>query len=225
MRVDVLTLFPPMFDGVLGCSIVKRAREKGAIDVHLHDFREFTEDRHRSVDDTPYGGGPGMVLRPEPIIRAVEAIPGHQQARVVLLSPQGRRLDQRRVTALAEDTHLILICGHYEGFDERIRLILQPEELSVGDYVLTGGELPAMIVIDAIARLQPGVLGDAASVVDESFSEDRLEYPHYTRPASYRGHDVPEVLRSGHHARIEAWRREQSEQRTRERRPDLIEPE
>lgn len=222
MRIDVVTLFPRTVACVLGESILARALARGCFEVHLHDIRDQSEDKHRTVDDTPYGGGPGMVLRVEPVVRAVEAIPGNTTAHRVLLTPQGRRLDQRHVAELARQQQLILICGHYEGFDERIRLILRPEELSIGDYILTGGELAAMVIIDAMARLLPGVLGDPASAEHESFSEGCLEHPHYTRPISYRGHEVPDVLRSGHHARIAAWRREQALARTREQRPDLL---
>lgn len=227
LRVDILTLFPAMFEGVIGSSIVGRARARGLVDIRFHDFRGHADDRHRSVDGTPYGGGPGMVLRPEPLIRAVEAVPGYQNARLVLLSPIGERFSQPRAADLARSGHLILICGHYEGFDERVRLILQPEEISIGDYVLTGGELAAMVIVDATTRLQPGALGDDHSAVDESFAETAgagplLEYPHYTRPHTYRGFAVPEVLRSGHHQRIADWRADQAHRRTRARRPDLL---
>ncbi len=222
LRVDILTLFPRMFEGVLDESILKRAQEKGKVDYQVHDIRDYTHDKHRSVDEPPYGGGPGMVIRAEPVVRAVEAIPGYQQARRILLTPAGERLDQARVETLARSQHLILICGHYEGIDERVRWILEPEEISVGDYVLTGGELAAMILVDATTRLLPGVLGSDDSTACESFSDGRLEYPQFTRPASYRGHDVPEVLLSGHHQKIAEWRDKQSAERTRARRPDLL---
>lgn len=222
LRVDILTLFPRMFGGVLHESILKRARESGKVDIYLHDFRNFSYDKHRKVDEPPYGGGPGMVLRPEPIVRAVEAIPGHERARRVLLTPDGERLTQARAAELAGSGQLILISGHYEGFDERVRSILAPEEISIGDYILTGGEIPAMVVLDAVARLVPGVLGGASSAEHESFVHGGLEHPQYTRPASWRGHEVPEVLRSGDHKRIAEWRAARAAERTRARRPDLL---
>ena len=221
MRVDVLTLFPSMFDGPLDESILRRARESGLLELAVHDLRDWTHDRHRTVDDEPYGGGPGMVLKPEPVFEAVEALSG-DETRVVLMTPQGRPFIQAAARELSGQGHLLLVCGSYEGFDERIRSLAH-EELSIGDYVLTNGALPAMVVIDAVARLQPGVLGDDASSAEESFSEGLLEYPQYTRPAEFRGMKVPEVLLSGHHAEIAKWRREQAERRTRERRPDLCE--
>ncbi len=223
LRVDILTLFPRMFEGVFNESILRRAKEKGKVDYHVHDIRDHTRDKHRSVDEPPYGGGPGMVLRPEPVVRAVEAIPGYQQARRILLTPVGQRFDQARAKTLARIEHLILICGHYEGIDERVRWILEPEEVSVGDFILTGGELAAMVVVDAVTRLLPGVLGCEDSTMCESFSEGRLEYPQFTRPASYRGHDVPDVLLSGHHQKIADWRDKMSAERTWTRRPDLLE--
>jgi tRNA (guanine37-N1)-methyltransferase len=225
MRIDVLTTFPRMFEGPLDESILKRARERGLIEVRVHDLRGWTSDRHRTTDDAPYGGGAGMVMRPEPVFAAVEALlaeapPGAGE--VVLLSPQGERLDQAVARRLSELRHLLLLCGHYEGFDERIRQHLATRELSIGDYVLTGGELPAMVVIDAVVRLRPGVLGSDASLEEESHSRGLLEYPHYTRPPSYRGWEVPPVLLSGNHAAIARWRREQSLRRTLERRPELL---
>ncbi len=222
LRVDVLTLFPRMFAAALDESIVGRARAAGLLEVRLHDFRSYTYDKHHTVDQPPYGAGRGMVLTPEPIVRAVEAIPGHQNAHAIVFTPAGRRLDQARVFELARERHLILICGHYEGTDERVRSIIGPEELSIGDYVLTGGELPAMVLVDAVARLQPGALGGEGSAQDESFTNRLLEHPQYTRPATYRGHTVPEVLLSGHHQRIAEWRAEESHRRTRARRPDLL---
>lgn len=225
MRIDILTLFPELFAGFLATSIPRIALEKGALEVELTDLRGFAEDQRGSVDDRPFGGGPGMVLCCGPVFRAVEAIEliGPKPRRI-LLSPQGRRLDQARVDALAREERLLLMCGHYEGFDERIRLGLEPEELSIGDYVLSGGEVAAMVLVDALARLLPGVVGRDESVRDDSFSraDGFLEGPQYTRPRVFRGMEVPEVLLSGHHERIDAWRLEQSVQRTRERRPELL---
>ena len=221
MKVDVLTLFPAMFAGPLDESIISRARESGRLELAIHDLRDWTHDRHRTVDDEPYGGGPGMVLKPEPIFEAIEALT-NDTTQVVMLTPQGESFGQPKARALSAHEHLLLLCGSYEGFDERIRTRVH-HEISIGDYVLTNGALPAMVVIDAVTRLLPGVLGDDASSVEESFSESTLDYPQYTRPAEYRGLEVPEVLQNGNHAAIEQWRREQAEQRTRERRPDLLE--
>mgnify|MGYP001087936371 CR=1 FL=1 len=223
MRIDVITVLPQMFPGVLGLSILGRAAASGALDVHVHDLREWTTDRHRTTDDYPFGGGPGMVMKPEPVFSAVEAVVAldPQPPHTVLICPQGRPLDQARVAVLAAMPRLVLITGRYEGFDERIRT-LADEEISIGDYVLTGGELPALVLIDAVARLLPGVLGGEGSAEDESFVSGLLEYPQYTRPAEFRDMHVPDVLLSGDHARIAAWRREQAIQRTAERRPDLI---
>ena len=219
MKVDVLTLFPAMFAGPLDESIISRARENGRLELAIHDLRDWTHDRHRTVDDEPYGGGPGMVLKPEPIFEAIEALT-NDTTQVVMLTPQGESFGQPKARALSAHKHLLLLCGSYEGFDERIRTRVH-HEISIGDYVLTNGALPAMVVIDAVTRLLPGVLGDDASSVEESFSEGMLEYPQYTRPADFRGMKVPEVLLSGNHAEIEKWRREQAAQRTTERRPDL----
>jgi tRNA (guanine37-N1)-methyltransferase len=221
MKIDVLTLFPAMFAGPLDESIVKRARDAGRLDLRLHNVRDYTHDRHRTVDDRPFGGGPGMLLKPEPIFEAVEALRG-ETTRVLLLGPAGKRFDQAIARALAREAHLLLICGSYEGVDERVRQFLVHEELSIGDYVLTNGALPAMVVVDAVTRLLPGVLGDDESALDESFSGGALEYPHYTRPADFRGMKVPEVLLSGHHAEIAKWRAQQARLRTAERRPDLL---
>lgn len=221
MKVDVLTLFPAMFAGPLDESILRRARESGRLELILHDLRDWTHDRHRTVDGTPYGGGPGMVLKPEPIFEAIDEL-ANDTTQVVMLTPQGESFGQPKARALSAHEHLLLLCGSYEGFDERIRTRVH-HEISIGDYVLTNGALPAMVVIDAVTRLLPGVLGDDASSVEESFSESTLDYPQYTRPAEYRGLEVPEVLQNGNHAAIEQWRREQAEQRTRERRPDLLE--
>jgi tRNA (guanine37-N1)-methyltransferase len=221
MRIDVLTLFPAMFAGPLDESIVKRARQSGLLDLKIHNLRDYAHDRHRTVDDRPFGGGPGMLLKPEPIFEAVESL-ARENTKVILLSPAGRPFNQAiaRELALLED--VLLVTGHYEGFDERVRMELADDELSIGDYVLTNGALPAMVIIDAITRLLPGALGDDESVQDESFSQGLLEYPQYTRPAEFRGLKVPEVLLSGNHAEIAKWRGEQSRLRTRERRPDLL---
>ncbi len=199
----------------------KRARENGALDLAVHNLRDYTHDRHKTVDDRPFGGGPGMLLKPEPIFEAVEKL-GRESTRVILLSPAGRPFNQGIARELAGRPHLLLICGSYEGFDERVREHLADDELSIGDYILTNGALPAMVIIDAVTRLLPGVLGDDESSLDESFSRDLLEYPHYTRPADFRGMKVPEVLLSGNHAEIAKWRAEQARLRTKERRPDLL---
>ena len=222
MKIDVLTLFPGMFPGPLDESIIKRACESGRLRLGIRDLRDFTHDRHRKVDDRPFGGGPGMLMKPEPMFEAVEALRG-EKTRVILTSPAGRPFRQEIARELAAEEHLLLICGSYEGFDERVRECLADDELSIGDYVLTNGALPAMVIIDAVTRLLPGVLGDDESSVDESFSDGLLEYPQYTRPAEFRGMSVPEVLLSGDHAAIERWRREQARMRTGQRRPDLLE--
>ncbi len=220
MKIDVLTLFPAMFAGPLDESIIKRARQAGLLELSLHQLRDWTHDRHQTVDDRPFGGGPGMLLKPEPIFAAVESL-RRATTRVVLLSPAGRKFDQQIARELSHQEHLVLVTGHYEGFDERIREALADDELSIGDYVLTNGALPAMVVIDAVTRLLPGVLGDDASSAEESFSAGLLEYPQYTRPAEFRGMKVPEVLQSGNHAAIARWRAEQARARTQARRPDL----
>ena len=222
MKIDVLTLFPGMFPGPLDESIIKRAFESGRLRLGIRDLRDFTHDRHRKVDDRPFGGGPGMLMKPEPMFEAVEALRG-EKTRVILTSPAGRPFRQGIARELAAEEHLLLICGSYEGFDERVRECLADDELSIGDYVLTNGALPAMVIIDSVTRLLPGVLGDDESSVDESFSDGLLEYPQYTRPAEFRGMNVPEVLLSGDHAAIERWRREQARLRTGQRRPDLLE--
>ncbi|MCF7764644.1 MAG: tRNA (guanosine(37)-N1)-methyltransferase TrmD [Verrucomicrobia bacterium] len=221
MKIDVLTLFPGMFCGPLDESIIRRARDQKLLELSIHNLRDYTHDRHRTVDDKPFGGGPGMLLKPEPVFEAVEAL-ANEQTRVILLSPAGRPLNQGLVRELSGYQDLLLVCGSYEGFDERIRETLADDEISVGDYVLTNGALPAMILIDAVTRLLPGVLGDDESACDESFSFGLLEYPQYTRPADFRGMKVPEVLLSGHHAEIVKWRLEQARQRTAQRRPDLL---
>ena len=224
MRIDILTLFPAMFAGPLDESILKRARQGGILDLRIHDLRDWTHDRHRTVDDTPYGGGPGMVLKPEPIFEAVEALKADQgETRVILTAPSGRSFTQSIARELSKAPRLILVCGSYEGYDERVRAHLADDVLSIGDYVLTNGNLPAMVIVDAVTRLLPGALGDDTSSQDESFSHGLLEYPHYTRPAEFRGWGVPEILLSGNHAAIERWRRAQAVKRTVERRPDLWE--
>jgi tRNA (guanine37-N1)-methyltransferase len=222
MKIDVLTLFPGMFPGPLDESIIKRACESGRLRLGIRDLRDYTHDRHRKVDDRPFGGGPGMLMKPEPLFEAVEALRG-EKTRVILTSPAGRPFRQEIARELAAEEHLLLVCGSYEGFDERVRECLADDELSIGDYVLTNGALPAMVIIDSVTRLLPGVLGDDESSVDESFSDGLLEYPQYTRPAEFRGMTVPEVLLSGDHAAIERWRREQARLRTGQRRPDLLE--
>jgi tRNA (guanine37-N1)-methyltransferase len=221
MRIDVLTLFPPMFAGPLDESIIKRARETGRLDLKIHNLRDYAHNRHKTVDDRPFGGGPGMLLKPEPIFEAVEDL-GRESTRVILFSPAGRTFNQAIACELAGQEHLLLISGHYEGFDERVREQLADDELSIGDYVLTNGGLPVMVVIDAVARLLPGVLGDQQSAQDDSFSHGLLEHPQYTRPAEFRGMKVPEVLLSGNHAEIAQWRAQQARLRTRARRPDLL---
>ncbi|HWX22234.1 MAG TPA: tRNA (guanosine(37)-N1)-methyltransferase TrmD [Candidatus Binatia bacterium] len=221
MKIDVLTLFPAMFAGPLDESIVMRARRAGLLDLEIHNLRDYAHDRHRTVDDRPFGGGPGMLLKPEPIFEAVEKL-AREKTRVILLSPAGRAFNQAIARELALLDDLLLVSGHYEGFDERIRAELADDELSIGDYVLTNGALPAMVIIDAVTRLLPGALGDDESSQEESFSHGLLEYPQYTRPAEFRGMKVPEVLLSGNHAEIAKWRAEQSRQRTKERRPDLL---
>ncbi len=226
MRFDLLTLFPEIFQGYLAESLLKRAIEAGLVDVQLHDIRHWAQDKHHSVDDRPFGGGPGMVLKVEPVVECVEAVrrhdpdPGH----LVMLTPQGRRLDQPAVERLAEHHRILLLCGRYEGFDERIRVILQPEEISIGDFVLSGGEVAAMAIIDAVVRLVPGVLGDELSSSDDSFSGEQrlLEFAQYTRPRVYRGLEAPPVLLSGNHQQIARWREENSRERTHSRRADLL---
>lgn len=260
MRIDVLTIFPEMCEGVFRSSILGKAQEKGLVTLNAVNFRDYSGNKHQTVDDYPYGGGGGMVLKPEPIFAAVEAVIAQAEAertrlpqegqapaadasdvphgsdglngpnrlerkrpRVILMCPQGEPFTQAKAEELAQESHLILVCGHYEGYDERIREHLVTDELSIGDYVLTGGELPAMVVTDSVVRLLPGVLGNESSAVTDSFSTGLLEYPHYTRPADFRGWTVPDVLLSGHHAKVEQWRKEQSLRRTVERRPDLLE--
>jgi tRNA (guanine37-N1)-methyltransferase len=221
MKIDVLTLFPAMFAGPLDESIVKRARSAGILDLQIHNLRDYAHDRHKTVDDRPFGGGPGMLLKAEPVFEAVESLAA-EQTHVVLLTPAGRRFNQQIARELAGRAHVLLVCGSYEGFDERIREHLADDELSIGDYVLTNGALPAMVIIDTVTRLLPGVLGDDESSREESFSAGLIEYPQYTRPAEFRGWKVPDVLLSGHHAEIARWRLEQARLRTEQRRPDLL---
>lgn len=225
MNIHVLSLFPDMFTGVFGSSILKKAQEKGAVSLAVSDIREYSNNKHRQVDDYPYGGGAGMVLKPEPMFQAVETLTegSTKKPRIILMCPQGERFTQKKAEELAKEEELIFLCGHYEGYDERIREYLVTDEISIGDFVLTGGELPAMTVIDAVVRLLPGVLGQEDSHIHDSFSTGLLEHPHYTRPADFRGMKVPDVLVSGNHGKIEQWREEESIRRTFERRPDLFE--
>ena len=224
MRFDIFTLFPGLFVGVFEESILKRAVESGLVGIALHNIRDYASGRHRVTDDTPYGGGGGMIMKPEPIFSAVEAVLGEELGSVpiLLLTPQGRRFTQRTARELAHHRRLALICGRYEGIDERVHQYLATDEISIGDYVLTGGEVPAMVVVEAVARLIPGVLGEASAPFEDSYAEGLLEYPQYTRPPVFRSYPVPEVLLSGHHAAIVRWRRQQSLRRTRARRPDLL---
>jgi tRNA (guanine37-N1)-methyltransferase len=230
MQFEVFTLLPEVFPPYLESSILQRARQRGLIDIRVHNIRDYTHDKHHTTDDTPYGGGGGMVMKPEPVFEAVESVlglvPGHAQPPaipVILLDPQGRVFSQRVAEELARHESIALLCGRYEGVDERIREHLVTDEISIGDYVLTGGELPALILIDAVSRLIPGVLGDPTGAEDDSHSMGLLEYPHYTKPSEYRGWKVPDVLLSGDHAKIEKWRREQALTRTFHKRPDMIE--
>ncbi|MDP1852824.1 MAG: tRNA (guanosine(37)-N1)-methyltransferase TrmD [Candidatus Omnitrophota bacterium] len=243
MRIDIITIFPDMFSAVLDESIIKRAQNKGKLKIHIHNLRDYTLDKHRKVDDRPFGGGSGMVMSPEPIFRAVENILRHapcamrhaskkrkaqsaerkvQSTKIILLSPQGKTLTQGLVKKLAKNKHLVLICGHYEGIDERVRDNLADSEISIGDYVLTGGEVAAMVLVDVVTRLIPGVLGDKNSLKFESFEGNLLEYPQYTRPADFRGRKVPQVLLSGNHKEIDEWRKYQALKVTRLKRPDLL---
>jgi tRNA (guanine37-N1)-methyltransferase len=225
MKFDLVTIFPRMVEAGLAEGVVSRGRERGLLDIAVHDLREFTTDRHRTVDDVPYGGGPGMVMKPEPLVRAVEKIcetRGAPQA-VVITSPQGRLFTQREAERLSRLTHVALLCGRYEGVDERVRSLIAAEELSIGDYVVSGGELPALVIVDAVSRLVPGVVGDEQSVEEDSFARGLLDYPHYTRPAEFDGVKVPDVLLSGHHAQVRRWRKKAALARTLERRPELLE--
>jgi len=223
MRIDIITIFPKMFSPVLNESIIKRAQEKGKVKIYIHNLRDYSVDRHKKVDDRPFGGGSGMVLTAQPIFKAVEKIKSKiKSAKVILLCPQGEKFTQRTAKRLSSEKHLILICGHYEGVDERVRKALVDKEISIGDYVLTGGELPAMVLVDALVRLIPGVLGDKNSLNFESFEGNILEYPHYTRPANFKGLCVPGILLSGDHKKIETWRKKEALKRTKQRRPDLL---
>lgn len=233
MRIDIITIFPDMFGPILNESIIKRAQAKGRVSIRLHNLRDYTLDKHRKVDDRPFGGGSGMLISAEPIFRAAESIFGHRfdrrrtkdegrRAKVILLCPQGKKFDQKMAKRLSRHRHLILICGHYEGVDQRVRESLVDEEVSIGDYVLTGGELPAMVLVDAVTRLIPGVLGDKNSLKCESFEGNLLEHPQYTRPANFRGKLVPAVLLSGDHRKIEAWRASEALKITRKKRPDFF---
>jgi tRNA (guanine37-N1)-methyltransferase len=226
MKFDIVTIFPRMVEAGLADGVVSRGIERKVLDVVVHDLRDYTTDRHRSVDDVPYGGGPGMVMKPEPLAKAIEAVRtrrGNPDA-VILLTPQGRRFTQAEAERLSRLSHVALLCGRYEGIDERIRMLVASEELSIGDYVLSGGELAALVVVDAVSRLVPGVVGDAESVEQDSFSRGLLDCPHYTRPAEFGGERVPEVLLSGHHAEVRRWRKKQALARTLARRPELIDP-
>jgi tRNA (guanine37-N1)-methyltransferase len=238
LRIEVVTIFPGLFAPFLETAFVGIARERGQLEVAVHDLRDWTSDRHRSVDDAPYGGGPGMVMKPEPLVAAIEALAGPRdgsedgspsgsdgeprRARVLLLSPQGRRLDQGRLESWSRAEHLVLVCGRYEGVDQRVIELAVDDEVSIGDFVLSGGEVPAMVMIEGLARLLPGVLGNPESTRSESFRGDLLEGPHYTRPPEFRGREVPGVLRSGNHAAIARWREERARELTFERRPDLL---
>jgi tRNA (guanine37-N1)-methyltransferase len=225
MRFFVLSLFPEMFDEVLSHSILKRAIQNGHLEVFRYNIRDFAKDRHKMTDDVPYGGGGGMVMKPEPIFAAVEHVRDHHQLdayKVIYLTPQGTTFTQKMAKSLAEEENLILLCGHYEGVDERIRIALVDQEISIGDYVLTGGELAAMVVIDVVARMIPAVIGSPQSIVKDSFYHSLLDYPHYTRPRVFQGMAVPDILLSGHHKQIEKWRNQQALARTKQRRPDLL---
>ena len=221
MQIDILTLFPEMFDGVLSASMLGRAQANGLIDIRVHNIRDYTDNKHREADDYPFGGGAGLVMMAQPIYDCMDAVLEGKTAHRILMTPRGRTLSQKIARELSEQDHLVLLCGHYEGVDERVMNIID-DEISVGDYVLTGGELPAMVLVDCVSRLIPGVLGSEESAADESFSDDLLEYPQYTRPASFRGMDVPEVLLNGHHAKIQAWRQEQARLKTALNRSDLL---
>jgi tRNA (guanine37-N1)-methyltransferase len=224
LRIDFVTIFPRMFDPLLAEGVIARGVKQGQLDIRIHDLRDFASDRHRSTDDEAYGGGPGMVMLAEPVLRAVEAISmANAGGHLVMTSPQGRRFDQAVASELSRKEHVVFLCGRYEGFDHRVHEALQPDEISVGDFVVSGGELPAMIMADAIGRLIPGVVGNTGSVEEDSFFRGLLDYPHYTRPEELRGMRVPDILLSGHHEKIRKWRKEQALRATREKRPDLLE--
>ena len=228
MRIDILTIFPQMFAPIMNESIIKRAQTKGKVDILVHNLRDFSLDKHRKIDDRPFGGGPGMIMQPDPIFNAIKHIKKkagkrkQKASKVILLSPQGKVFQQSLAKRLSKCKHLIIICGHYEGIDERVRKSLVDEEISIGDYILTGGELPTMVIIDCIVRLIPGVLGEKKSLHFESFEGNLLEYPQYTRPANYKGMRVPSVLLSGNHNKIQQWRQRQAMKITKQRRPDLL---
>ena len=224
MKLDIVTIFPRMVEAGLAEGVISRGIERRILDIQVHDLRDYTTDRHRSVDDVPYGGGPGMVMKPEPLARAVEDIRMRrgEPGAVILLSPQGRKFTQIEAGRMSALPHLVLLCGRYEGMDERVRTAVATDELSIGDYVLSGGELAALVIVDAVSRLVPGVVGDAQSVEDDSFSRGLLDYPHYTRPAEFAGRTVPEVLLSGHHAEVRKWRKRAALERTLDRRPELL---
>ncbi|KAF0134529.1 MAG: tRNA (guanine-N1)-methyltransferase [Candidatus Saganbacteria bacterium] len=222
MRVDVLTLFPKMFEGSFSESLMSRAQEKGLFTLHLTNIRDFTQDKHQTADDSPYGGGSGMVMKPEPIFEAVNSLNPNKKARVILMCPSGEPLTQQKVIEFSKEEHLIIICGHYEGFDERVRENLATDEISIGDYVLTGGELPAMVLIDSVVRQIPGVVKEEESLTNESYYNGLLDYPSYTRPEEFSGLSLPDVLKSGHHKEIAQWRKKEALTRTFFRRPDLI---
>ena len=221
MKIDVLTLFPEMFDA-LKISLIGKAQNNGVLDVKVHNIRDFSKDKHKKCDDYTYGGGNGMLMTPQPIYDAITSVKGYEKAHKIYLSPKGEKLTQKKVKSLTDFDHIILLCGHYEGVDQRVIDLLIDEEISIGDYVLTGGELPAMVLIDSVSRYIPGVLGNEASTEDESFSNNNLEYPQYTRPAEFMGLKVPEVLISGDHAKVDKWREEESKKITKKRRPDLF---
>ena len=222
LKVDIITIFPKMFSALTGESIIKRAQEKKKVRIDVHDLRDYTTGKYKQVDDRPFGGGPGMVLMPEPIFKAVKKIKGRRKVKVILTCAGGKPLTQKLARELSKEKNLIIICGHYEGVDERVREELVDESISIGDYVLTGGELPAMVIVDAVTRLIPGVLGKDESSADESFENGLLEYPQYTRPADFHGKKVPEILLSGNHAKIADWRNKESIKRTKKIRPDLL---
>jgi len=222
LRIDILTLFPEMFEGPLSTSMLGRARESGLIDIRLHNIRDYTDNKHKKADDYPFGGGAGLVMMAQPIFDCMDAVLEGESAKRILLTPRGRTLNQKIAKDLSSEERLVLLCGHYEGVDERVMNIID-DEISIGDYVLTGGELPAMVLVDCVSRLIPGVLGSDESAQEESFSDSLLEYPQYTRPANFRGMEVPEVLLNGHHAKIQAWRLEQARLKTALNRPDLLE--
>jgi len=222
MRFDIISIFPKMFDPVLNESMIKRAKQKKKVQIKIHDLRTFSKDKHKKVDDRPFGGGPGMVMSPQPMFDAIKKIKGKRKVKVILTCPTGKTLTQKMAKKLAKEKSLIIICGHYEGVDERVRSQLVDVSISIGDYVLTGGELPAMVLVDCVTRLIPGVLGKKESLLDESFEGNVLEYPHYTRPANFRGKKVPNVLLSGNHKDVNLWRKEQAIIKTKKDRPDLL---